>query len=131
MIPINNKSTPISSSSNLDQLISIGRSNEPNDNQIKKIEFLTSSIFKDQKMLKESFGVYQVYNGIDSRTWYSTIKAYCKLHYQNPNEVLEYFHIFLHKDLKTWFLKLDDSKKRSLDDFESVFLDEVFKRENE
>lgn len=128
LIPSFKKSTPNPSSTNLMQLDDNLNSN---DNHLKKKEFMVSTIFKDQKILKEQFGVFQVYQGVDARTWFATIKAYCKLNYQSPNELMEYFHVFLHKDLQKWFLKLDSAKKTSLDVFEPVFIDEVFDREND
>lgn len=86
-------------------------------------------MFKDQKELKEVFGVFRVYGGIDCRSWFANIKNYCNDNYSNPNEVINYFHIFLESDLHKWLFNLTDKEKSSLEIFESSFYDEVFKME--
>lgn len=127
LVPPNAKSTPNHSHSDLMKLTTVYSETD----LLKKKHFLVSTVFKDQKILKEQFGIFKIYQGIDARTWFTTLKSYCKLNYQNPNEILDYLHIFLEKDLQRWYLKLDKKDKSSLDDFESLFLDKVFDKEND
>lgn len=115
------------------QMITQTTSNNQNNQQlsIAKSNFMVSTIFQDQKILKEHFGIYELYGNIEARAWITMIKAYCNLNYQSPNEILDYFHIFLSNELKKWYLKLDASKKTTLDELESLFIEEVFDRECE
>lgn len=133
----NKNSTPYASGSNLqsnmnNQMISysgITDNNQQDRNCVIRSNFIFSTIFKDQKKLKELFGVYKLYGEYDVRIWFASIKGYVNLNYQNPRELLDYFHIFLSKDLQKWFLKLDKCKKINLDTFEECLLNEVFTME--
>lgn len=50
--------------------------------------------------------------------------------YQQPNDVLEFFHLFLNDELSLGYLKLD-SKFKNFENLEEKFLEEVFRLEQE
>lgn len=121
-------STPLSSNSNL---LICTNDNLNGDQDNKRMRFMNSTFFNDQKILKQQFGVFRIYGGIDAITWFTSIKHHCIKNYHNPAEIIKYFHIFLDSEFHKWLFNLPDDKKSDLDAFESSFYDEVFSVESD
>lgn len=92
-------------------------------------EFLVSTIFKDQKQLKKTFGVFQLFGEMDATTWFALVKSYCVKFYPNPIEIISYFTLFINEELHHWFYNLKEDDKSNLEKFETSFLNEVHKLE--
>lgn len=126
-------STPISSKSDLNKFAKSNLKDDEmgRDQVCKKAKFMRSSIFQDQKELKEILGVFKVYGNVDSMSWFSKVKQFCMENYLDPNEIINYFHILLDESFHKWLFNLAADKKSDLQSFEKEFHDEVFRLESE
>lgn len=121
-------STPLTSSSNLQ----IDRNTDNLQIEtVKRTKFMNSTIFLDQKIIKNELGVFRIYGGIDAISWFSKVKQFCCDNYANPSEIIVYFHILLDSEFHLWLFKVPSDKKSNLDVFEKEFLEEAFRIESE
>lgn len=73
-----------------------------NNLEIKKAKFMSSTIFQDQKMLKDILGIFKIYGPVDAISWFSKVKKFCVDNYSSPNEIISYFHILLDIEFHKW-----------------------------
>lgn len=99
------------------------------DNNHLKLVFNT--IFDDLPKLKRLFGVYKVYNPVEmeGQKWISIVEAYLDHYYRNPNDFIEYFHLFVDKDFHKWCFELTGESKSDWSAFKKAFLEKVYKLE--
>lgn len=113
------RSTPTNSSSTL-MTVPVGK------DQISS-KYLVSSLFDDIKDLKKEFGIFNHYEQ-NQYNWFGKVKAVCKNRYQNPDDIIQFFHLFLDKMYQDWCMKLN---AENLEELESMFYDEIFRSKNE
>lgn len=77
------------------------------------------------------FGVFKLYQTEDCSIWFNRIRVHVSNNYIRPNEIIEYFHLFLDKELLSWFFKLNSNIKDDLNKFEISFYDEVYRLQDE
>lgn len=116
-----NQSTPSSSTNLMIQSIEINKQSNL------ERKYIVSSVFNDITSLKKEFGIYNPYE-LDQYKWFGKIKAICKKNYQNPDDIIQFFHLFIDKMYHVWALNL---KVTTLDQFEKEFYDEIFRSKQE
>lgn len=74
-----------------------------------------STIYNDLSKLKNIFGIYKLFKGIEPETWIERVDIYLNVNYSsNKKEIIKFFYIFLSDDYHEWFFKL------SIDTFEEL-----------
>lgn len=95
----------------------------PSDNHLM---FAPSMVLNDLSKLKKRFGLFMILNSdnLDPETWISNVKNNLEREYPSPNDIIDQFFIFLHKDYHPWFFKLDKNIKKGFNLFKDEFLKE-------
>lgn len=90
-------------------------------------QIFVSSMFNDITKLKKEIKIYNPYD-MNQYEWFEKIKAICTNNYQNPNDIISFFHLFVDKIYRHWALNL---KITTLEDLEKDFYTIVFKSKKE